>query len=119
MIGAIRLNVAGPYTYSADSPFPLIWSLMLSNHLLLGIPIFLLHPASIILLDEVSSSWIRVLLLWIDEVQMYRGNIIESEGLAYCKGGRECRAAFIPRRRNTNISGTIAMWAPRVRSDHS
>ena len=38
----IRLHVARLYTSSADSPFSLISSLALSNHLLLGLPIFLL-----------------------------------------------------------------------------
>ena len=38
----IRLHVAQSYTSSADSPFSLRSSFTLSNHLLLGIPLFLL-----------------------------------------------------------------------------
>ena len=42
MYGYIRLRVARSYTSSADSPFSLMSSFTLSNHLLLGLPIFLL-----------------------------------------------------------------------------
>ena len=38
----VRLHVAWSYTSSADSPFSLISSFTLSNHLLLGLPPFLL-----------------------------------------------------------------------------
>ena len=38
----IRLHVARSYTSSADSPFSLISSFTVSNHLLLGLPLFLL-----------------------------------------------------------------------------
>ena len=37
----IRLHVAWSYTSSPDSPFSLMSSFTLSNHLLLGLPIFL------------------------------------------------------------------------------
>ena len=42
MYDDIRLHVARSYTSSADSPFSLISSFTLSNHLLLGLPLFLL-----------------------------------------------------------------------------
>ena len=42
MYDDIRLHVARSYTSSADSPFSLISSFTLSNHLLLGHPLFLL-----------------------------------------------------------------------------
>ena len=42
MYDDIRLHVARSYTSSADSPFSLMSSFTLSNHLLLGLPLFLL-----------------------------------------------------------------------------
>ena len=42
MYDDIRLHVARSYTSSADSPFSLRSSFTLSNHLLLGLPLFLL-----------------------------------------------------------------------------
>ena len=42
MYGDIRLDVARAYTSSADSPFSLISSFTLSNHLLLDRPLFIL-----------------------------------------------------------------------------
>ena len=42
MYDDVRLHVARSYTSSADSPFSLISSFTLSNHLLLGLPLFLL-----------------------------------------------------------------------------
>ena len=42
MYDDIPLHVVRSYTSSADSPFPLISSFTLSNHLFLGLPLFLL-----------------------------------------------------------------------------
>ena len=42
MYDDIRLHVARSYTSSANSPFSLMSSFTLSNHLLLGLPLFLL-----------------------------------------------------------------------------
>ena len=42
MYDDIHLHVARSYTSSADSPFSLLSSFTLSNHLLLGLPLFLL-----------------------------------------------------------------------------
>ena len=42
MYDNIHLHVAWSYTSSADSPFSLMSSFTLSNHLLLGLPLFLL-----------------------------------------------------------------------------
>ena len=41
MYDGIRLHVARSYTSSSDSPFSLISSFTLPNHLLLGLPLFL------------------------------------------------------------------------------
>ena len=41
MYDDIRLHVAQSYTSSADSPFSFISSFTLSNHLLVGLPLFL------------------------------------------------------------------------------
>ena len=58
MYDNIRLHVAWSYTSSADSPFSLISSFTLSNHLLLGRPLFLLPCAfiTIALLPTQCSS---------------------------------------------------------------
>ena len=42
MYDDIRLHVARSYTSSADSPFSLMSSFTLSNHIVLGLPLFLL-----------------------------------------------------------------------------
>ena len=42
----ICLHVARSYTSSADSPFSLIYSFTLSNHFLLGLPLFILPVLS-------------------------------------------------------------------------
>ena len=55
MYDDIRLHVARSYTSSADSPFSLISSYTLSNHLLLGLPLFLL-PCTFITIALVVSA---------------------------------------------------------------
>ena len=47
MYDDIRLHVARSYTSSADSPFSLMSSFTLFNHLLLGLPLFLLPVISL------------------------------------------------------------------------
>ena len=49
MYDDIRLHVARSYTSSADSPFSLMSSFTLSNHILLGLPLFLLPCTFIII----------------------------------------------------------------------
>ena len=58
MYDDIRLHVARSYTSSADSPFSLMSSFTLSNHLLLGLPLFLLPCTfiTIVLLPTQCSS---------------------------------------------------------------
>ena len=58
MYDDIRLHVARSYTSSADSPFSLISSFTLSNHLLLlGLPLFLL-PCTFISIALLPRPWI-------------------------------------------------------------
>ena len=69
MYDDIRLHVAWSYTSSLDSPFSLISPLTLFNHLLLGLPLLLLHPCtsiSITLLPTLDCSYLHhfILLFW-------------------------------------------------------
>ena len=53
MYDDIRLHVARPYT-PADNPFSFISSFTLSNHLLLGLPLFLLPCRPLLSIEQVT-----------------------------------------------------------------
>ena len=61
MCDDIRLHVARSYTSSADSPFSLISSFNLPNHLLLGLPLFLL-PCTFITIALLPTSCSSLLI---------------------------------------------------------